>query len=90
MHITDTENSQIYSHPSINAEVVAAEKPRYRNSRYASHYCTEKNCTKNLHNADILYYKTALYKFFWTVSKNRVIQIRVMENRVNQGMTVLL
>ena len=63
---------------------MAAEKPRYRNSRYAS-----QNCRKNLHNADILYYKTVLYKFFLTASKNRVIQIRVMEKRVNQGMASL-
>ena len=43
-----------------------------RNSRYASQ-SIKKNCQKNLHNAEILYYKIVLCKFFWTNSKNRVI-----------------
>ena len=39
-------------------------------------------------NAEILYYKIALCKFFWTPSKNRVVQIRVMENRVSRGIPI--
>ena len=61
-----------------------------RNSRYASQCIAKKNCQKNLHNAEILYYKIVLCKFFWTSSKNRVIRIRAIGNRVNRGMTVLI
>ena len=59
-----------------------------RNSRYASLCIAKKIVKKNLYNADILYYKIVLYKFFWTSSKNRVIRIRAKGNRVNRGMTV--
>ena len=47
-----------YSHPSINAEVVAAEKPRKAKFALCKSYYSKKNCQKNLHNAEILYYKT--------------------------------
>ena len=57
-----------------------------QNSRYASQFIAKKNCQKNLHNAEILYYKIVLCKFFWTSSKNHVI--RAIGNRVNRGMTV--
>ena len=60
-----------------------------RNSRYASQSKGEKNCQKNLHNAEILYYKIVLCKFFWQFLKDRVIQIRAMENRVSRGMHVV-
>ena len=43
----------------------------------------------DLHNAEILYYKIVLCKFFWASSKNRVIRIRAIGNRVNRGMTVM-
>ena len=45
--------------------------------------------SKNFYQADILYYKTVLYKFFWTRTKNHVIENRVMENRLKQGITVV-
>ena len=50
------------------------------NSRYVNHSIAEKNFIENSHNADILYYKTALCKSFCTASK-----IRVKWNRVCRG-----
>ena len=84
----------VYRYPLPNAFFVAAKKPRqakprYAKPRYASQSIEKKICQKNLHNAEILYCKIALCKFFQTSSKNRVIQIRAIENRVSQGIPVV-
>ena len=78
----------MYSHPSVNAVGVAAQKPRKAKFALCKSKHSKKNCQKNLHNAEILYCKIALCKSFWTSSKNRVIQIRAMENRFSRGMPV--
>ena len=80
----------MYRHPSPNAFFVAAKKPRQAKFALCKSKYRKKNCKKNLHNAEILYYKIVLCKFFWTSSKNRVIQIRAMENRVSRGMPVYI
>ena len=84
-----SESPCMYSHPSVNAVGVAAQKPRKAKFALCKSMYSKKNCQKNLHNAEILYYKIVLCKFFWTSSKNRVIRIRAIGNRVNRGMTVL-
>ena len=56
-----------------------------RNSRYASQ-SIEKKIVKKICITRKSY--TIKCKFFWTSSKNRVIQIRTIGNRVKQGMTV--
>ena len=76
--------NRYYSHPSVNAVGVAAQEPRKAKFALCKSKYRKKNCQKNLHNAEILYYKIVLCKFFWTSSKNRA-----MENRVSRGMPVL-
>ena len=59
------------------------------NSRYVNHSIAEKNFIKNSHNADILYYKTALCKSFCTSPKIRVKWNRATRNRVSRGIPYL-
>ena len=57
-------------------------------TRYVNHSITEKNVIKNFHNADILYFKTALCKSICTVSKICIKWKRATRNRISQGISV--
>ena len=73
----------MYSNPLVYAVALVAQKPLY-----TSHRIDKNNCQKDFYYTEILYYKTMLYKFIWTRSKNRVIENCVMKNRVKWGITV--
>ena len=67
----------------VYAVFVAIQKPCKLKSM--SYKYRQKNCKKYYYN-EILYYKTVLCKFYWTRSKDQVIENWVvMENQVTEN-----
>ena len=52
-----------------------------QNCPYTSHSIDKRMFKKMSKKFLLSFYKTVLYKFFWTMTKNRVIENRVIENQ---------